>query len=114
MKRFDGSGGRSKQLCQDVHCQAGCSGSLQRDEARAVCGANAGLAVLDGLVANGELSKVVANHVRLDLNLHGMGGALVRSGRHVAAQHDPNCHQEASNAGRPELGDHMHLTVLPT
>ena len=86
MKRFNWSGGHSKQLCLDVHCQAGCSESLQRDEARAVCGTNARLAVLDGLVANGELSKVVANHVRLDLNLHCMDGPLVRGGRCVALQ----------------------------
>ncbi len=45
----------------------GCS--LQGNEARRVGGSNAGLAVLDGLVADGELCKVVANHVVLDLHL---------------------------------------------
>ena len=63
-----------------------------------MCGTDARLAVLDGLVANGELSKVVANHVRLDLNLHGMDGALVRGGRCLALQRNPSCHQQASNA----------------
>ena len=34
-----------------------------------MCGSNAGLAVLDWLVADGKLCKVVPNHVILDLHL---------------------------------------------
>lgn len=43
--------------------------SLERNEARRVRRANAGLAVLDRLVADGELCQVVPHHVGLDLNL---------------------------------------------
>jgi hypothetical protein len=34
-----------------------------------VSGTNTGPTVLDRLVGNGELCKIVANHLRLDLNL---------------------------------------------
>ena len=91
--------GTASSSVKTCTARAGCSGSLQRDEARAVCGTNARLAVLDGLVANGELSKVVADHVRLDLNLHCMGGAVVKIGWWVVLQHDLSCHQQAKRAG---------------
>jgi hypothetical protein len=42
---------------------------LQRDEAGAVGGADTGPAVLHWLVRDGELSQVVADHLRLHLNL---------------------------------------------
>lgn len=42
---------------------------LERDEPRGVGGADAGLAVLDGLVGDGVLRQVAADHVRLDLDL---------------------------------------------
>ena len=42
---------------------------LQRDEARRVSGTNTRATVLNGLVADRELSKVVADHLGLDLNL---------------------------------------------
>lgn len=38
---------------------------LQRDETGRVCGSNPGAAVLHGLVGDGELSKVVTTHFRL-------------------------------------------------
>jgi len=42
---------------------------LQRNETRRVRGTNTGPTVLDRLVCDGELAKVVANHLRLDLHL---------------------------------------------
>jgi len=42
---------------------------LERNETRRVGSTNTGTTVLDGLVGNGELSEVVSNHHRLDLNL---------------------------------------------
>ncbi len=41
---------------------------MQRDEAAAVGGAQTGAAVEGRLVGDGELAKVLANHVGLDLN----------------------------------------------
>ena len=43
--------------------------SLQRNEPRRVGSTDTGPTVLDWLVRDGELCKVVANHLRLDLNL---------------------------------------------
>lgn len=41
---------------------------LQRNEARGVGGSNTRTTVLDWLVCDGELSKVVTNHLRLQKN----------------------------------------------
>ena len=38
---------------------------FEGDESRAVGGTNTGATVPDGLVGDGELAKVVANHIRL-------------------------------------------------
>jgi len=43
--------------------------SFQRDKPRRVGGTDTGPTVLDWLVGDGELCKIVANHLRLDLNL---------------------------------------------
>jgi hypothetical protein len=43
--------------------------SFERNETRRVGGTNTGPTMLHRLVGKGELSKVVANHFRLDLNL---------------------------------------------
>lgn len=42
---------------------------FEGDEAGGVGGTNTGTTVLDGLVGDGELTKVVTSHLRLDLNL---------------------------------------------
>lgn len=76
-----------------------------------MCGTNARLAVLDGLVADGELSKVVANHVRLDLNLHWMNGAVVRVCRWAPWQYKLAAIKKTCSAALPKLGCHMHLIV---
>jgi hypothetical protein len=43
--------------------------SFQRNKPRGVGGTDTGPAMLDRLIGDGELSKVVADHLRLDLNL---------------------------------------------
>ena len=43
--------------------------SLERDEPGGVGSTDTRPSVLDGLVTDGEFSKVVPNHLRLDLNL---------------------------------------------
>ena len=43
--------------------------SFQRDKPRGVGGTDTGPTVLDRLVGDGKLCKIVANHLRLDLNL---------------------------------------------
>ena len=43
--------------------------SLEWDKPGGVGSTDTGPSVLDGLVADGKLSKVVPNHLRLDLNL---------------------------------------------
>lgn len=62
-----------------------------------MCGSNARLAVLDRLVADGELCKVVANHVVLDLHLV-EGLAIVHA--NDAANHLWN------NDHVPQMGPH--------
>ena len=43
--------------------------SFERDKPRRVGGTDTGPTVLDWLVGDGELCEIVANHLRLDLNL---------------------------------------------
>ena len=69
--------GREELLTLNPHPQAHpptralslTTSSLQRDEPGRVGGPDAGLPVADGLVGDGKLAQVVADHVRADLDL---------------------------------------------
>ena len=69
-------------------------GSLERDEAAGVGGADTRLAVLDGTVGDREFTEVVADHVALDLHLV-EGFAVVHS-----------------NDGANHLGDNDHVAQV--
>ena len=55
---------------------------LERNETRRVGGTNTGTTVTDGLVGDGELTKIVSDHLRLDFD--GVEGHTVVNTNHAA------------------------------